>query len=140
MFNQFDIEKKMFEGQFHERYQFSLNYEGNHFKGIYHNGKITWFHPLNNLKEEALNNHIEEEVHKKMQDQFSLFNQFDIEKKMFKGQFHERNQFSLNYEDNHYKGIYHNGKITWFHPHPLNDLEEEHLSYMEEEVHKRMQD
>ena len=53
-----------------------------------------------------------------------MFNTFNIEKKMFEGQFHERDQFSLNVEGNHYKGIYHNGDISWFHPHPLNDLKE----------------
>ena len=45
---------------------------------------------------------------------------------------------SLNDEGNHYKGIYHNGDITWFHPHPLNDLKKEYLTNMEEEIHKRM--
>lgn len=57
---------------------------------------------------------------------------------MFEGQFHERNQFSLNVEGNHYKAIYHNGDITWFHPHPLNDVKKESLTNMEEEIHKRM--
>ena len=69
-----------------------------------------------------------------------MFNTFNIEKKMFEGQFHERDQFSLNVEGNHYKGIYHNGDITWFHPHPLNDVKKEYLTNMEEEIHKRMQD
>ena len=71
---------------------------------------------------------------------FILFNTFHIEKKMFKGQFHERDQFSLNVEGNHYKGIYHNGDISWFHPHPLNNVKEENLTNIEEEIHKRMQD
>jgi hypothetical protein len=69
-----------------------------------------------------------------------LFNTFNIEKKMFKGQFYERDQFSLNYEGNHYKGIYYNGDISWFHPHPLNDVKEKCLTNMEKEVRKRMQD
>ncbi|AZU64498.1 DUF5342 family protein [Neobacillus mesonae] len=139
MFNNFDIEKTMFEGQFHERYQFSLNYKGNHYKGIYHDGDIAWFqpHPLNDLEKEFLNN-IEEKVQERMQEPFALFNDFDIEKTIFEDQFHERYQFSLNYEGNHYKGIYHNGNITWFHPHPLNDLEEEPLNNIKEEVRKRM--
>lgn len=69
-----------------------------------------------------------------------MFRNFEIEKKMFEGQFHERYQFSLNYNGHDYKGIYHNGDIAWFQPQPLNGLEAEHLTYMEEEVHKRMQD
>lgn len=67
-----------------------------------------------------------------------MFNTFNLEKKMFEGQFHERDQFSLHVEGNHYKGIYHNGDITWFHPHPLNDVKKEYLTNMEEEIHKRM--
>ncbi|WP_428912331.1 DUF5342 family protein [Niallia sp. Krafla_26] len=69
-----------------------------------------------------------------------MFNHFELEKKMFEGQFHERYQFSLHYKEKQYKGIYHHGDITWFHPLPLNDLKEEQLTTMEEEVHKRMQD
>ena len=66
-----------------------------------------------------------------------MVNTFNVEKKMFEGQFHERDQFSLNFEGNHYKGIYHNGKISWFHPHPLNDLKKEHLTNMEEKFIKK---
>ena len=69
----------------------------------------------------------------------SLFNDFNVEKKMFEYQIHERNQFSLNYEGNSYKGIYHNGNIVWFHP-DLNHLEEEQLTNIEEVVHNRLQD
>ena len=67
-----------------------------------------------------------------------MFNTFTIEKKLFEGQFHERDQFSLNVEGNHYKGIYHNGDITWFHPHPLNDVKKEDLTNMGEEIYKKM--
>ncbi len=132
----------MFEGQIHERYQFSLNYKDNQYKGIYHNGNITWFnpHPLNDHGEEPLKNNIEEKVHEKMQDPFSLVNDFDIEKKMFEGQYHERYQFSLNHEENHYRGFYHNGNISWFHPHPQETLEKESLINIEKEVHKKIQD
>jgi hypothetical protein len=70
LFNHFEIEKKMFEGQFHERYQFVLNHKGNNYKGIYHNGDISWFHPLFDLGKEYLTN-MEKEVHKRMQDPFS---------------------------------------------------------------------
>lgn len=140
LFHTFHIEKTMFEDQVHERYQFSLDYEGKNYKGIYFNEEITWFHPLpfNNIKKEVLTN-IEEEVHKRMQDQLFMFHDFHIEKTMFEGQVHERQQFLLNYAENTYKGIYHNGEITWFHPHPLNNLEGEHLSNVEVEVYKRMQ-
>ena len=141
MVNNFDIEKKLFEDHLHERHQFSLNYKGNNYKGIYHNGDISWFHPQpqNNLEEEHLKG-VEEEVHKRMEDQFSLVNDFDIEKKMFEDHLlHERYQFSLNHKGNNYKGIYHKGDISWFYPQPQNKLGEEHLNNIEEEVHERMQ-
>ncbi|WP_338469737.1 DUF5342 family protein [Niallia sp. XMNu-256] len=141
MFNNFEIEKTMFEGQVHERYQFVINCEECIYKGLYHNnGDITWFHPQpqNDMAEEYLID-IEKKVHEKMQDPFSLVNNFNIEKKMFEGQIHERYQFSFSYEENQYKGIYHDGDISWFHPHPLNDLEKENLTNIEEEVHIKLQ-
>ena len=64
---------------------------------------------------------------------------FNVEKRLFKGHFHERDQFLLNYDGNDYRGIYHNGTISWFHPQPLNDLEKDHFINLEEKVHKKMQ-
>lgn len=63
----FSIEKTLFKNQFHERYQFVLNYKGNDFKGIYHKKEISWFNPqpLNYLKEKHLDK-VEAKVHKKM--------------------------------------------------------------------------
>ncbi|WP_244864602.1 MULTISPECIES: DUF5342 family protein [Paenibacillus] len=69
-----------------------------------------------------------------------LFENFDVIKPLFEDQVHERHQFSLNYQGNEYKGLYHNGEISWFNPHPQNDLAEEHLDDVESEVHERMQD
>ena len=68
-----------------------------------------------------------------------MVNNFDIEKKLFEDHLHERHQFSLNYKGSNYKGVYHNGDISWFHPQPQNNLVEEHLNNIEEEVHERMQ-
>ena len=92
---------KLFDGQVHERDQFSLDFKGNHYKGIYHDGEITWFnpHPQQNLEDKQLTN-IEEKVHEKMQNQLSTLNHFDTEYKMFEGQVHERDQFSLNFAGN----------------------------------------
>ena len=33
--------KPLFEDQFHERHQFTLNIEGDNYQGIFHNGKIS---------------------------------------------------------------------------------------------------
>ena len=140
LFNDFDIDKTMFENHLHERYQFSLNYEGNNYKGIYHDGEISWFHPQPQHEiENTLLNSVEEEILKRIQDQFTFVNNFDIDKKMFEDHLHERYQFSLNHRGNNYKGMYHNGAISWFHPQPQNDLEDEHLNNLEEEVHERLQ-
>lgn len=37
--------KPLFEGQFHERYQFSVDVKGHNYHGIFHNEEIKWFHP-----------------------------------------------------------------------------------------------
>lgn len=50
--------KTLFEGQFHERYQFSLDMKGNNYGGIFNDGEIQWFHPQPNMKLE--DNHVEE--------------------------------------------------------------------------------
>ena len=46
-----DLEvKPLFEDQFHERHQFTLNIEGDNYQGIFHGGEIQWFHPQPNTK------------------------------------------------------------------------------------------
>lgn len=71
MFEQFEV-KPMFEDQIHERYQFSLNLEGNDYKGMYHQGEISWFHPLpHNTVQDELLEQVEAQVHQKMQDHLS---------------------------------------------------------------------
>ncbi|MEH7249978.1 hypothetical protein V7114_24830 [Neobacillus niacini] len=42
--------KPLFEDQFHERHQFTLNIEEDYYQGIYYKGKIQWFHPQPNTK------------------------------------------------------------------------------------------
>ncbi|MCS7460857.1 YheE family protein [Paenibacillus doosanensis] len=71
MFEEFEV-KPLFEDQIHERYQFSLNHEGNDYNGVYHQGEISWFHPLpqNTLHDELLEE-MEAQVHQKMQDHLS---------------------------------------------------------------------
>ncbi|KAB2331153.1 hypothetical protein F7731_18930 [Cytobacillus depressus] len=63
---------------------------------------------------------------------------FNVNKKLFKGQFHERHTFSVNFQGNEYQGIYHNGKISWFNPQPINHIKEKYLAIMESIVHKKM--
>ncbi|KAB2334503.1 hypothetical protein F7731_14945 [Cytobacillus depressus] len=67
-----------------------------------------------------------------------MMTNFNIEKTLFKNQFAERYQFILNYKGNDFKGLYHNGEITWFHPQPINYLKEKHLDKIESKVQKKM--
>ncbi|MGG3888039.1 DUF5342 family protein [Metabacillus fastidiosus] len=63
-----------------------------------------------------------------------MFQNFEI-KPMFEGQFHERHQFTISIEGNEYKGIFHEGDIDWFNPHPANQFEEDDLDAIEAKVH-----
>ncbi|GIP56682.1 DUF5342 family protein [Paenibacillus sp. FSL W8-0186] len=58
--------KSMFKNQVHERKQFTLQFKGNSYQGIFHEGKIQWFNPQPQQKvkeveskvHELLSNHI----------------------------------------------------------------------------------
>lgn len=43
--NTFHIKKALFKNQIHERFSFSVNYQGNDYQGLYHEGVINWFNP-----------------------------------------------------------------------------------------------
>ncbi|RDW19369.1 DUF5342 family protein [Oceanobacillus chungangensis] len=66
MFENFEI-KPLFEDQVHERHQFELNFQGDTYQGVFHDGEINWFHPQphKELEEEELQA-VETEVHKLM--------------------------------------------------------------------------
>lgn len=49
---------------------------------------------------------------------------------------YERHQFTFTINDKEYKGDFHEGEIHWLHPHPQQDLSEDHLQWIEEEVHR----
>lgn len=68
MINNLQITKALFQDQIHERFSFSVNYQGNDYQGIYHAGDISWFnpHPLNKLQKNRLEK-VESEVDDKMQ-------------------------------------------------------------------------
>ncbi|WP_243458108.1 YheE family protein [Sporosarcina sp. Te-1] len=61
-------------------------------------------------------------------------------KPMFEGQIHERQQFKVTIDGNDYQGIYHEGDIDWFHPHPENDLSDAHVDHIESQVHGFMKE
>lgn len=69
----------------------------------------------------------------------NMLKNFKIKKQLFKNQIHERYLFSINCKGNDYQGIYHDGEISWFNPHPFNDLREKQLERVESSVSTKMQ-
>ncbi len=67
-----------------------------------------------------------------------MLNQFQIKKTLFKNQVNERFSFSLNYQGYNFQGLYHNGVINWFNPHPLNKVETKQLQQVETNVTHKM--
>jgi len=59
-----------FEGRLHERQQFTIQIQGEEYKGFVHEGEIQWFqpHPQQELKNEHVQA-IEAEIHEKVADQ-----------------------------------------------------------------------
>ncbi|MHC0038498.1 DUF5342 family protein [Pseudoneobacillus sp. C159] len=68
-----------------------------------------------------------------------MFKDFEVSQ-MFEDQTHERHRFKLNVEGTDYHGIYHDGEIHWFNPHPEKTLQEEHIQALESHVHEKMAD
>jgi hypothetical protein len=68
-----------------------------------------------------------------------VFENFEV-KRMFEDQIHERHQFTLNIQGDNYQGVFHDGEITWFHPHPEKKLEDDHLEAVESKVYELMTD
>lgn len=133
----YDIKlKTLFEDQFHERQQFKLNFEGDNYQGIFHDGQIQWFYPQpqNKLNDKELQD-VEFKVHHLITNR--VYPEIKV-KPLFKDQFHEREQFKLNFEGDSYQGIFHEGKIQWFHPQPQSKLNDEDLEDVESKVHDLM--
>ncbi|RHW31383.1 hypothetical protein D1B33_17900 [Lysinibacillus yapensis] len=141
MYQQFKV-KPMFKDQVHERHHFTLKMEGTNYQGIYHEGKIQWFHPQPEAKlEDKEVRNLENKVcdlmtdHKeKLLAEIDGLQKFKV-KPLFENQVHERHHFTIKMEENHYQGIYHKGEIQWFHPQPKAKLQEEDLWNLETKVH-----
>ncbi|MGE8078816.1 DUF5342 family protein [Peribacillus loiseleuriae] len=129
--------KPMFEGQVHERQQFTINFKGATYQGIFHNEDIQWFYPQPHTKcGERDIKALESKVYELMQNY--IHQKFKV-KPLFEDQVHERQQFTLSFEGEHYHGIFHDEEIQWFHPQPKHNLEEEDLQDLESKVYKLMQ-
>ncbi|WP_066314935.1 hypothetical protein [Bacillus sp. FJAT-29814] len=68
-----------------------------------------------------------------------MFEDFEINP-VFEGTARERRHFSLNVQGNEYKGMIHGDKVHWYHPHPKQSLEEEHVDAIESKVMNMMSD
>ena len=72
MLSTFQITKALFQNQIHERFSFSVNYGGNDYQGLYHEGVINWFNPQPSTKLDVKQLHqIELNVTDKMHQLFS---------------------------------------------------------------------
>lgn len=59
---------------------------------------------------------------------------------LFEGQVHEHPHFSVDIQGHEYKGMLNAGEISWYHPHPQQKFEDEHLDKIESQVHDLMSD
>lgn len=69
----------------------------------------------------------------------TMFRDFEV-KPLFEDQIHERHQFSLTIEGNEYQGIFKDGDIQWFHPHPVQMLDLVNITAIESKIHHLMAD
>ncbi|KAB7706158.1 hypothetical protein F9802_11240 [Bacillus aerolatus] len=78
--NDFEI-KPAFEDRVHERHQFTLQVQGEEYKGFVHEGEIQWFHPQPQQKlEEEHVQAIETEIHEKIADHKKGVKEQDLKK------------------------------------------------------------
>ncbi|WP_338469736.1 hypothetical protein R4Z10_13050 [Niallia sp. XMNu-256] len=135
----FEVEELVSHHPVHRRHEFSFTVDGDEYKGHFHEGEITWMHPYPNqtLSEEKVNK-IENEVHKLLGQQGISSGIKKMEMmQVFKDRPHERRQVILKIDEDEYKGFVHNGEIQWFHPHPKQKLNDEHVEVIETEIHER---
>ncbi len=133
----FEVETA-FEDSAHERHVFTVTINGNEYKGHFHDEKIHWFHPhpQQTLDEVKLKK-VETSIHKLLNKHgvSSGIEEFEIDK-AFEDRMHERYQFTLQVFGEEFKGFVHEEEIQWFHPHPKQRLEDEHVQAIESDVQK----
>ncbi|WP_059172280.1 hypothetical protein [Bacillus sp. FJAT-27445] len=131
-----------FEDRVHERFSFTFKVNNNEYKGFFHENEIQWHHPhpkqlLGDEKMEAM----ESKIHLLMR-KYGISSDSGIEeleiKPAFEDRVHERHQFTLKVDGEEYKAFMTEGEIQWFHPHPKQKLEDEHVQAIELEIHKEV--
>ena len=135
----FEVEP-VFKNRVHERYAFTFKIHGDEFKGHFHEDEIQWLHP--HPKQMIGENEIEtiEKTIYELMGQYGISSGInDLElKPAFEDRIHERQQFTLQVQGEEFKGFVHKGEIQWFHPHPKQKLEDEHVQAIESEVHETL--
>lgn len=132
----------IFEDRIYERYEFTVKVQGDEFKGHFHNDEIQWLQPqpgqmIGNDKADTL----EKSIYKLMKEYSTTSSVKDVElTPAFEGKLHERQQFTIQIQGKEYKGFVHEGEIQWFHPHPHQELKDEHVQAIEAEIHEKVVD
>ncbi|MBM4765425.1 hypothetical protein [Bacillus sp. B15-48] len=135
----FEVET-VFEDRVHERYAFTLKVDGNEFKGHFYEDEIQWLHPQpQQMIGENEITVIENSVYDLMRQNglSSGIQDFEL-KPAFEDRIHERQQFTLQVQGEEFKGFVHDGEIQWFHPHPQQKLDDEHVQVIESEIHDKL--
>ncbi|RST74375.1 hypothetical protein D4T97_011965 [Siminovitchia acidinfaciens] len=132
----------VFDNRVHERYSFTLKIEGDEYKGHFHEDEIQWLHPhpKQMLGEEQMEA-IESKIHLLMR-KYGIATDSGIEDleitSAFEDTAHERKQFTLKVHGEEYKAFMTEGEIQWFHPHPKQKLEDEHVEAIESEIYEEV--
>ncbi|MFJ7976676.1 hypothetical protein JNUCC23_09695 [Peribacillus sp. JNUCC 23] len=135
----FEVET-VFEDRVYQRHAFTFKIQEDVFKGHFHKDEIQWLHPhpkqmIGEGKVEIIENTI-----------YELMSQYGVSSGIkdfeiipaFEDRLHERQQFTLQVQGDEYKGFVHEGEIQWFHPQPMQKLEDDHVQAIESEIHKKM--
>ncbi|WP_428910804.1 hypothetical protein [Niallia sp. Krafla_26] len=138
----FEVENLLSDHPMHKRHEFSFTVDENEFRGHFHDGEIKWMHPypqqvLGEEKKAKIENKICE-----LLGQHGISGSIDdMEmKQVFEDRPHERRQVTLTVQGHEFKGFVHEGEIHWFHPHPQQKLNEEHVEAIETEIHEKGED
>ena len=138
----FEVEQILADHPEHKRHAFSFTVDGDEFKGHFHEGEITWMHPYpKQIIGEEKEAKIENEIRKLLGQHgiSSWTNEIEM-KQVFEDRPHERRQVILKVEGDRLKGFVREGEIQWFHPHPNQKLQDEHVEAIETEIHEKVAD
>ena len=65
---------------------------------------------------------------------------FEVEQIITDHQVHKRHAFSFTVEGDEFKGHFHEGEITWMHPHPKQMIGEEEVDVIENKIYELLRE